>query len=181
MRQTQYRGGASPTTMAKTKLGARKRPRLALQVQLAGSRRGVPHVSRLRAWANAAYAAHPGKRRSSEMEVTLRVVGSAESRKLNRNWRGKDKPTNVLSFPAGEVIDPETQRQALGDLVICTPVVAREAREQHKPLPAHWAHMVVHGVLHLLGYDHENERDAQRMESREIAILKDFGIANPYA
>src|SRR5690606_33587076 len=104
------------------------------------------------------------------------VVGSAESRRLNRTWRGKDKPTNVLSFPA-----PATQSPLLGDLAICAPVVAREAREQGKSTQAHWAHMVVHGVLHLLGYDHELDRDAAIMEARETALLANFGYANPYA
>lgn len=153
---------------------------LALAVQFAGSRRGVPHVSKLRGWANAAYRAHCTDRGPAPMDVTVRIVGRAESRRLNRDWRGKDKPTNVLSFAAGAVVDPVSGRRSLGDLVICAPVVAREAKEQRKFPPAHWAHMVVHGVLHLLGYDHERERDARRMERREIAILQNFGFANPY-
>ncbi len=103
--------------------------------------------------------------------ATIRVVGAAESRKLNRTWRGKDKPTNVLSF---------TSEHDVGDLAICAPVVAREAREQGKQPAAHWAHMVVHGVLHLLGYDHENDRDAARMEARETKILAQLGMPNPY-
>ena len=117
----------------------------------------------------------------------MRVVGSAESRKLNRLWRGKDKPTNVLSFPSEILtagaqlpIDEIEEAWSLGDLAICAPVVAREAREQGKVLQAHWAHMVVHGTLHLLGYDHENDRDAERMEGCEIAILAQFGYPNPY-
>lgn len=136
-------------------------------------------MSKLRSWANAAYGNHFGGR-AAPMDVTVRIVGNAESRRLNRDWRGKDKPTNVLSFPAGEVLDPASGRRSLGDLVICAPVVAREAREQCKVPAAHWAHMVVHGVLHLLGYDHERERDAKRMESREVAVLRNFGFANPY-
>jgi len=115
-------------------------------------------------------------RAARDAGLSIRVVGSAESRRLNRTWRGKDKPTNVLSFPA-----PATQSPLLGDLAICAPVVAREAREQGKSTQAHWAHMVVHGVLHLLGYDHELDRDAAIMEARETALLANFGYANPYA
>ena len=107
------------------------------------------------------------------MELTIRIVGAAESRALNRTWRGKDKPTNVLSFGGA---GPE-----VGDLAICAPVVAREAREQGKSARDHWAHMVVHGVLHLMGYDHEREREAALMEKREVNILGQLGIPNPYA
>lgn len=114
-------------------------------------------------------------RAAPDASLSIRVVGTAESRRLNRTWRGKDKPTNVLSFPA-----PATQSPLLGDLAICAPVVAREAREQGKSAQAHWAHMVVHGVLHLLGYDHELDRDAAVMEARETALLANFGYANPY-
>lgn len=123
---------------------------------------------------------------TAELAVSIRVVGAAESRRLNRTWRGKDKPTNVLSFPAPAV--PQVHAEAgaahdplqLGDLAICASVVAREAREQGKTSQAHWAHMVVHGVLHLLGYDHEVERDALVMEARETTLLANFGYANPY-
>ena len=99
-------------------------------------------------------------------------------RALNRQFRGKDKPTNVLAFPAigaqGAVPQP------LGDVVICPAVLRREAHEQGKTLQAHWAHLVVHGALHLAGFDHELERDAQRMERREIAVLRSLGFDNPY-
>jgi probable rRNA maturation factor len=141
-------------------------------VQIATRRAGVPHARSFARWANAAFARGPARRRSKVTELTIRVVGAAESRKLNRTWRRKDKPTNVLSFAA--------EAPVLGDLAICAPVVAREAREQGKSPSAHWAHMVVHGVLHLLGYDHENERDAQRMEAREANILAQLGMPNPY-
>jgi probable rRNA maturation factor len=135
-------------------------------VQIATRRAGVPHARSFARWANAAFAG--GRRRADVLpELTIRVVGAAESRKLNRTWRGKNKPTNVLSFEGG-------------DLAICAPVVAREAREQGKPPAAHWAHMVVHGVLHLLGYDHENDRDAAQMEAREAKILAQLGMPNPY-
>lgn len=129
--------------------------------------RGVPSPARLRRWALAALG-------QGRAEVTLRVVGSGESRALNRRYRGKDKPTNVLSFPYG---DP----RALGDIVICAPVVNREAREQGKPAAAHWAHMVVHGVLHLRGFDHIRSREAKMMEGRERAILARLSFPDPYA
>jgi probable rRNA maturation factor len=141
-------------------------------VQIATRRAGVPHARSFARWANAALARGSLRRKSRDTELTIRVVGAAESRKLNRTWRRKDKPTNVLSFAA--------EAPVLGDLAICAPVVAREAREQGKLPSAHWAHMVVHGVLHLLGYDHENDRDAQRMEAREANILAQLGMPNPY-
>ena len=160
---------------------------LDVTVQFAGSRRGIPHSLSLAQWAQAAFAVAKAPRaaRSSTTNLTIRVVGAAESRVLNRTWRGKDKPTNVLSFPSGDfiadkLVAPVSGEALLGDLAICAPVVAREAREQDKPAKAHWAHMVVHGVLHLLGYDHENDRDAEAMEAREVAILRRFGYADPY-
>jgi len=161
---------------------------LDVSIQYAGSRRGVPHSSSLREWAGAAFAISKAARaaRTAKANLTIRVVGAAESRVLNRTWRGKDKPTNVLSFPSGE-FEADRPRMPLagseallGDLAICAPVVAREAREQDKQARAHWAHMVIHGVLHLLGYDHENDRDAEAMEAREVAILRRFGYADPY-
>ena len=108
----------------------------------------------------------------------MRVVAPAESRRLNRSYRGKDTPTNVLSFPASQA--ERELASALGDVVICAAVVAREAREQRKTLSAHWAHMVVHGTLHLLGYDHVEPRAATRMEGLETAILRGFGYRDPY-
>ena len=150
-----------------------------ITVQFATRRLGVPHPRALREWATMAMRQKPAVavvRAMSDASLSIRVVGAAESRRLNRTWRGKDKPTNVLSFPA-----PATQSPVLGDLAICAPVVAREAREQGKSAQAHWAHMVVHGVLHLLGYDHELDRDAAVMEARETALLANFGYANPYA
>ena len=160
---------------------------LDVTVQFAGSRRGIPHSLSLAHWAQAAFAVAKAPRaaRNSTANLTIRVVGTAESRVLNRTWRGKDKPTNVLSFPSGDfvadkLVAPVFGEALLGDLAICAPVVAREAREQDKPAKAHWAHMVVHGVLHLLGYDHENDRDAEAMEAREVAILRRFGYADPY-
>jgi probable rRNA maturation factor len=163
----------------------RKRPQaLDVTVQFATRRTGVPHATSFATWANVAFDAAQS-RPSVSMPLTIRIVGAAESRVLNRTWRGKDKPTNVLSFPSDTSVPPPSSRKGedslpLGDLAICAPVVAREAREQGKNPRAHWAHMVVHGVLHLLGYDHENDRDADDMESREVTILARFGYANPY-
>jgi probable rRNA maturation factor len=139
-------------------------------------RRGIPGDARIRSWARAALGA-----RGAGRELAVRVVGAAEGRRLNAAWRGKDYATNVLSFPA-----PAAPRAAgippaaLGDVVICAPVVAREARAQRKPLVAHWAHLVVHGSLHLLGYDHERAADARRMERRERRVLAALGFDNPY-
>lgn len=151
-----------------------------IEVQYAVSRAGVPHPATLRTWAQAALARVQGRRRGPRRSVTLRIVAAAEGRKLNRQWRGKDKPTNVLSFPAGEPLAPGDEAASLGDIVICAPVIRREAAEQGKAPRAHWAHMVVHGVLHLLGYDHESERDAVVMEALERELLANRGFPDPY-
>jgi len=129
----------------------------------------APGPASLRRWARLAAGRRSG-------EIGIRVVGAGESRALNARWRGRDRPTNVLSFPA----DPGLAGREIGDIVVCAPVVAREAREQGKALAAHWAHMVVHGTLHLLGFDHERALDAKRMESRERALLARAGVADPY-
>jgi probable rRNA maturation factor len=156
-----------------------------LKLELAkGTRAWAPPRSHMSRWASAALG-----RRGEGREIAVRVVGAEESRELNRAWRGKDKPTNVLSFPAPAVALAQPRRSAhqgmprrpLGDLAICAPVVRHEASRDGKPLKAHWAHMVVHGTLHLAGYDHEQgRRERLRMERREIAVLKSFGIGNPY-
>ena len=111
-------------------------------------------------------------------EVTVRITDRQESQQLNHEYRGKDKPTNVLSFPF-EAPAP-IQLPLLGDLVICAPVVEQEAKEQHKELEAHWAHMVIHGCLHLLGYDHIDDAEAEAMEQLEIALMLELGYNNPY-
>ena len=130
----------------------------------------APGPATLRRWARLAAGGRKG-------ELGIRVVGSLESRALNALWRGRDKATNVLSFPAA----PELAGRLIGDIVVCAPVVAREAREQGKALAAHWAHMIVHGTLHLLGFDHERARAAKRMEGRERALLARIGVGDPYA
>jgi probable rRNA maturation factor len=127
-------------------------------------------------WAAAALG-----RRGEGREIAVRVVAARESRALNRLWRGKDKPTNVLSFPAPRLGKSPADYLPLGDLVICAQVVREEAVRDGKPVEAHWAHMIVHGSLHLAGYDHElGLRERLRMERREISVLKRFGIGNPY-
>ncbi|MDE1513429.1 MULTISPECIES: rRNA maturation RNase YbeY [Vibrio] len=114
----------------------------------------------------------------AQAEVTIRIVDSAESHQLNLNYRGKDKPTNVLSFPFEA--PPGIELDLLGDLVICRQVVEHEAIEQNKPLQAHWAHMVVHGSLHLLGYDHIEDDEAEEMEALETEIMQQMGFSDPY-
>ena len=156
-----------------------------LKLDLArGTRAWTPARARLHDWAAAALG-----RRGERREVAVRVVAPRESRALNKLWRGKDRPTNVLSFPAPDLPSKggskrTTARDAtipLGDLVICADVVKREAARDGKTMEAHWAHMVVHGALHLAGYDHERgELDRKRMERREIAVLRRFGFRNPY-
>lgn len=118
-----------------------------------------------------------------DSELTVRIVDEAESQELNGQYRGKDKPTNVLSFPfeMPEHISEEMEIRLLGDLIICAQVVNREAQEQNKTYEAHWAHMLVHGCLHLLGYDHIEDDEAEEMESLEIDILKKMGFENPYS
>ncbi len=134
----------------------------------------VPQAREFRAWARAALAP-----RREDAELSLRIVGEAESAELNKTYRGKRGPTNVLSFAAQ--LAPDVPVPLLGDVVICVPVVLREAQEQHKSAQAHWAHMTVHGCLHLLGYDHKTVREAHVMETLEIEILERLGFANPYA
>lgn len=166
---------------AQRSAAARRGPRSTLTVvtQIATRRTGLPHPRSFRQWAQAAHRSAPARQPPSVL--TIRLVGNAESRRLNRTWRGKDKPTNVLSFPSGAALPVASQSMELGDLAICAPVVAREAREQQKLPRAHWAHMVIHGVLHLLGHDHENDADAHEMEALEVQLLAGFGYSNPYA
>jgi probable rRNA maturation factor len=136
----------------------------------------APPRSDLTVWATTALG-----RRAVGREIGVSVVGPAESRRLNARFRGRDKPTNVLSFPVAEIpVAGAGAPRPLGDLVICPQVLRTEAREQKKSLRAHWAHLVVHGSLHLIGYDHERDTDAQRMERREISVLRRLGFENPY-
>jgi len=149
-------------------------PRLELDLQVACEAPGIPDTERFRTWALAALA---GRREA--VELTIRVVDHAEGTQLNQRFRGRPGPTNVLSFP----FDPPPglpPQDLIGDLVICAPVVAREAQEQGKPEEAHWAHLVVHGTLHLLGYDHLTDPDAAAMEAMETVILAGLGFPSPY-
>ena len=134
---------------------------------------GLPTEEQIVQWATAAVQPE-----GDEVEMTVRIVDEAESHELNLTYRGKDRPTNVLSFPF-ECPD-EVELPLLGDLVICRQVVEREAAEQEKPLIAHWAHMVVHGSLHLLGYDHIEDDEAEEMESLETQIMQGLGFDDPY-
>ena len=148
--------------------------RLDVSVEYATPRLGIPAAVSFRKWVAAALHG-----RIREADLALRIVGTKEGRALNRHYRGKDYATNVLSFPA-EL--PEGVRlPLLGDIVLCAPVVAREAKEQKKALAAHYAHLTVHGTLHLLGWDHEDPREAECMEQLERTILAEMGIEDPYA
>jgi probable rRNA maturation factor len=123
-------------------------------------------------WAQASYLG------DDEAVVSLQIVGSDEMRELNNDYRGKDKPTNVLSFPME--LPEEVGINILGDLALCDEVIEMEAKQQDKPAEAHWAHMLVHGMLHLQGYDHIDDADAEVMEAKEIEIMKNLGFDNPY-
>ncbi|MDC7805898.1 rRNA maturation RNase YbeY [Luteimonas sp BLCC-B24] len=151
---------------------------LDIAVGYATARRGVPAAASFRRWATAALTG-----RIREADLAIRIVGEDEGQALNRHYRGKDYATNVLSFPAElpEGLPEGVRLPLLGDLVICAPVVAREAGEQGKALNAHYAHLTVHGVLHLLGWDHENTAEAEAMEQLEREILAELGVADPYA
>jgi len=156
---------------------------LILDLQLATEAAAVPSGARLEHWARAALdgAGAP----DDAAELTVRIVGAAEGAALNEQYRGRPGPTNVLSFPFEPPpgFAPEAaagEHRLLGDLVICAPVIAREAGEQGKSVEAHWAHMVVHGVLHLLGHDHQASDEAERMEALETAILCGLGFPPPY-
>jgi len=139
---------------------------LTLSVQYAIASARLPSRQRLRSWAKAALL--------TDAQVTLRVVGGREGRALNRNFRGKDYATNVLTFAYPDV------KPLSGDIVLCAPVIAKEARMQRKPIEAHYAHLVVHGMLHLQGYDHDNRNDARVMETLEAEIVANLGYADPY-
>ena len=141
---------------------------LSLSVQYASEAQHLPMRAQFRRWAKRALL--------QDVQVALRVVDEEEGRELNRSYRGKDYATNVLTFTYDE-----TSRPLYGDIVICAPVVAREAREQHKELHAHYAHLVIHAMLHLQGYEHDDEQEAAEMEKLETAFLAKLGYPDPYA
>jgi probable rRNA maturation factor len=163
-------------TAARTSLAMRRKvdrkswngtsPRLELAVQYATRVRGLPSRTQVRRWARAAL--------ERSARVTVRLVGAGEARALNRNFRGRDYATNVLTFVMRD------RPQLEGDLALCAPIIAREARAQRKSAAAHYAHLVVHGVLHLQGYDHESGADARVMERRESSIVARLGYPDPY-
>lgn len=146
---------------------------LDLDLQIAVSNLNLPTQAEFETWVRTAVG-----QTMPEVELTIRIVEVAESQLLNLTYRGKDKPTNVLSFPFEA--PPEVELPLLGDLVICAHVVEQEAIEQNKPLNAHWAHMVIHGCLHLLGYDHIIDLEADEMESLETQLVEGLGFTNPY-
>lgn len=146
---------------------------LELDLQVACNAANLPTEQDFRLWATAALQ---GLRDAAELSI--RLIDETESAELNMQYRQKNGPTNVLSFPAD--LPPELELPLLGDLAICKQVVEREADEQHKTCLDHWAHMVIHGTLHLLGYDHFDDDEAEEMETLEIALLKTLNISNPY-
>jgi probable rRNA maturation factor len=159
-----------PTSVTATSRRAhpgRRRGRLSLHLQVGAGAVRAPSNSQVRRWARAAL--------KGAGEITVRIVGSAEGRRLNSRYRGDNHATNVLSFPYGA---PEGRVQ--GDIVLCAPVIAREARQQGKTLESHYAHMTVHAILHLQGYDHALRREAERMETLERKLLAKLGYPDPY-
>jgi probable rRNA maturation factor len=143
-----------------------------LDIQNVTAFKPLPGTEQFETWVSLALEGHPG------CELTLRLVDEEESRQLNSRYRGKDQPTNVLSFPAD--LPAGIEPPLLGDIVICAPLVGKEAEAQNKSLQSHWAHLVIHGVLHLLGHDHQVEEEAAEMESLEVDLLASIAIANPY-
>lgn len=144
-----------------------------LDLQIATDAADLPSEAQFQQWVATALAG-----RLEEAELTIRIVDDAESAELNETYRGKQGPTNVLSFPFEA--PPGVELPLLGDIIICAPKVAREAEEQGKPLEAHWAHLTLHGCLHLLGYDHIEQEEAEAMEALETELLAALGYADPY-
>jgi probable rRNA maturation factor len=167
---------ALPQKAGASRLKSLPRENVTLHVGYAVARTGLPSAASFRRWVEAALR---GARRRKPAELAIRIVDADEGRTMNRHYRGKDHATNVLSFPAE--LPAGVRMPLIGDLAICAPVVRREAREQGKSAHAHWAHLTVHGTLHLLGYDHLDERDAEVMEALETRILAGLGMADPYA
>lgn len=147
--------------------------KIKIDLQIETRQSGLPDERQIEQWVNTSLQSE-----YSHLEQTIRIVDKAESRKLNHNYRAKNKPTNVIAFAADD--SDYLDYEHLGDLVICAPVVEQEAIEQNKEPVAHWAHMVVHGMLHLQGFEHLTDADAQKMETLEIEILLSLGHTNPY-
>jgi probable rRNA maturation factor len=147
-------------------------PQIEVQYAVAGN--ALPSAEAIRCWAAHALQGHPGG-----VELVVRIVDEAEMTALNRRYRGKPGATNVLAFPCEHL--PEAHSGLLGDVIVCAPVASEEAVRQSKSLEAHWAHLVIHGVLHLQGYEHHEDLQARRMESLETRLLAELGIADPYS
>ncbi len=145
-----------------------------IEIQAVFESKGQPDQQQIQLWVDTALADF-----DQDTEIVVRIVDELESAELNEQYRHKSGPTNILSFPAD--LPEGVELNLLGDLVICAPVLEKEALEQNKPLAHHWAHIIVHGVLHLLGYDHIDETEAELMENKEIAILNKLNINNPYS
>ena len=163
-------------------MGGKSASALSVDLQVACDAPELPSQPEIEAWLQMALG-ESDVSATRDVEVSIRVVDEEESQDLNKRFRGKDRSTNVLAFPAGRSDStglPNDGPQLLGDLVICAPVVAREAAEQGKEPAAHWGHMLVHGLLHLLGFDHDSDAEAVRMESLEVSILAARGLENPY-
>jgi len=143
-----------------------------VEVQRETSNSSVPSDQQFEQWAAAALQGH------GESELVIRVVDQEESRRLNEQFAKRNKATNVLSFPAG--LPPSIDLALLGDIVICAPLVEREAEQQNKSIVAHWAHLTVHGILHLLGHDHQSDQEAANMETLETSLVQSFGFPDPY-
>jgi probable rRNA maturation factor len=144
-----------------------------IEIQRISTITDVPDDAQIEQWANVAL-----NDLTDSIEMVIRIVDEDESAQLNETYRHKSGATNVLSFPFE--VPEEIELNLLGDLVICAPILAREAQSQNKTIMAHWAHIIIHGTLHLLGYDHIDDADAQEMEEKEIALLQTLSISNPY-
>ena len=144
-----------------------------IDIQVASQTQNHPSQQQIQFWIDAALQDN-----DKDAEVVVRIVDEAESAQLNLQYRHKEGPTNILSFPAD--LPEELDLNLLGDLVVCAPFVEKEAKMQHKKPEDHWAHIIIHGVLHLIGYDHINDNDAEIMERKEIGILQNLNISNPY-
>jgi probable rRNA maturation factor len=144
-----------------------------LELQIATQAQTLPHPAQIREWVGTVLANH-----FETAQLTIRIVDEAESAELNERFLGKQGPTNVISFPYEPI--PGIPDNILGDIVICAPLVVKEADEQDKTILAHWAHLVIHGLLHLLGYDHQTDKEAEEMEKLEVKILKKLKFPSPY-
>jgi probable rRNA maturation factor len=151
---------------------------VSVDIEIASDGDDPPEPNSMNRWLRAVFERELPADDPREVEVSVRVVDCEESQTLNKHYRQKDAPTNVLSFPSD--LPPDLPFRHLGDIVLCAPVIRDEAGEQGKPINDHWAHMLVHGVLHLLGYDHIEEADAAEMEALEVDILSQLGVADPY-